>query len=772
MFPEKGERDESAGIVFESEVWLRKVALIEKVIVLQDQLDVGDHNLPTYRYPAGQADERTLFVVGKNLPQDSREVQSLRPLGDGVRYLVRFFPGEVNKPGANELFEIGWKKFKEQTESDASDLEAIILRADLLDGVIPGNQSFVLNGVMGDWPLQFGDNTGSIHFVREVRDSEFEATTTLFLPERFRLEVRTKLGIPAQKQISLLLGDESASSLLEDPLVLRKVQGVSNIYRSDLIAIYRSSQPELAEMISIPATPGQELMAKLIDGSAVQVEPVIAKARIQQGADVSLWEEALKDAAKCYRDRIPNPEGLSEGELAAKRAGDLTNELFLPKIRNAFVNAILPPWAATWLNEDKPKDETTMRLTLTVGDQAAMILLRDTFVELASRQRDELQAIGKHAEGIQGWAKLMEPTVRDKNSPINRIMITSPTGTKVPFEFAFYDIKNLSSTYQKDEQYIREWIPKSRQEAFQNYLTGLQTSIDQANDAKNCELKELLRLTGYGFDAVAQHLLPRLMKLEPVEDRTEWVPDLKARSNVANLYLLGAAFRAQEEVSDLDTSLVGICFAGASIPALFSGSLGFAIAALVADLGDVALIAGDRIPSWIQESRELEFAKGAADILGVERLDAAELNQTALWEKVLEIGGVGIGSLFDSLDVIRAYNALRVANIRKAGQRLFPKIREEKLKGLLDLPIEERLEFLAYLADARKSLASGGSSAFTKEQQEAVDLFNELEEAARNMDQIPQPPKKDLLAKVPVEGGTHNVGITASGRIVRCSIAN
>jgi hypothetical protein len=147
---------------------------------------------------------RTLFVYGFDLPKDKIRITSEDP---AIEYSViatskHLFGSPANLADPQKaLFVKGWNQVMSALDADtatlARDMDSVLVQARLRSGtVLPGIKHFAMNELDGSWRLRFGDDRATITLVREITPKMYDSTTSLILPERFAIEVRTDGDFP------------------------------------------------------------------------------------------------------------------------------------------------------------------------------------------------------------------------------------------------------------------------------------------------------------------------------------------------------------------------------------------------------------------------------------------------------------------------------------------------------------------------------------------------------------------------------------------------
>jgi len=131
--------------------WIRGGVSIKGVLVLEDQLEPSagaNYPFTTDGTPIKQVlTHRTLVIYGTNLPEiaDGADIQSQ---SEFIDYVPVFTTGADRHRKIAEAFEIAGV---EQPENS----DAFIVKAELNEGILPGDKSLSVDGEVGTWPLIF-----------------------------------------------------------------------------------------------------------------------------------------------------------------------------------------------------------------------------------------------------------------------------------------------------------------------------------------------------------------------------------------------------------------------------------------------------------------------------------------------------------------------------------------------------------------------------------------------------------------------------------------
>lgn len=431
---------------------------IARTIVLTPQTAV-DNGLHRFPYPfgkrfevntdgeptgravdaVGDGAERLLFVIGRGLPTNYSEPISVTSDDQSVSYTVLGLERAPQDQGRKEFFAEGRKRLEAgldpATKAVVDKLDAVLLRATLTNGVLPGLKDFKLNGFEGFWDLRFGDDIAEIAFARsfqsetsdpaEVNIERVELTEHVFLPEQVWIEVRTLAAFPVSElRLRVQVGEKKVlwdtsnnPNSAPDPLmpgtesIVAKLVAFEPVGRSievrprpesparlmrQAMAIYRTRPIEFYKVgeTQPPIEPGvfrlavnhrDSITAKLENPLWFRGRPPLGKAvAYNDPSEVGLtWRHALTKAAK-----IAGYEVASWDRLEGKKAAEIGNYVvvngLLPSREGVGVIGVWRELAKS-LHSTNPKfarrNAIKEKVTVTLADHAALLLFKDAFIK-------------------------------------------------------------------------------------------------------------------------------------------------------------------------------------------------------------------------------------------------------------------------------------------------------------------------------------------------------------------------------------------------------
>ncbi len=391
------------GVTSGGEYWTQEPAEIYGVIVLEDQFAVDGKGKA--RMPYGGSLWRHVLVIGKDLPYlGTRALAEVEPAQSWISYkLVATRESKDLDEKLAKLLEDGWNRMlaraDEETAARVKGSEWALFETAASGEVTSCVASFAWGGGRGTWLLQWGDNGARADFVRRLPDGTWERTPWLFLPERVAIEVETDVAMPL-KELTIRLSRRTAADETEE-LKAACVDG--RVYRTPEIDVL--TQEGTAEDAGhAHLDDGEVLAAAVVQGDRPFVGEVVASSKAIVTPEESLgpWYDALATAA-----RIAGAEPKDWKTLPFKTVQEIGSQYGIPLGRR--------------------------KVSITLGEHAALLLLRQAFVEMLAAQAEQLAAVTETRAGRVGFARLMEQQLRfDRESPVYQIEV-NVGGEKVAF---------------------------------------------------------------------------------------------------------------------------------------------------------------------------------------------------------------------------------------------------------------------------------------------------------------------------------------------------
>jgi len=717
------------------ESWRRPQPQIAVSVPLEEQMDTT-----VYEHPDGPGrNYRLLFVVGKELPNPEKENITLTSGDPAITYVVRTMGPEEEETGLERLRlhmnDVAFQAMKRRY--DAKELSSLLIEAKLEKSVLPGMSYFAVNGADGAWVLKFADYTGELSFVRHMADPDddgyelpeeaqkhvihnvvtgesregelvdvepakqitlYEPAWVAYVPEELRLQIVTTRELP-YAAIPMIVAVNGKRALFdgEEWVLAYKDPENAKRYLSDPLAVVDPANRRGAVFsddtlfADVPLKPGQSLSARvdhdhpMFGKSKWQFAETTPTANAKLLAEPSerglsdtplllTWPLAVKEAASCYR-------GIEVNDPMKDAV----------KVVDTYTRYIVNAWATSG---------TTFRrkTNILLGDHAAMLLLRDSFIDIMSNHIREMQkAAAENPLGLYrsflpyGYGGALDSK---RKPPFLNVKVNTPDGRNVTFYEALGPDTYLLSTFKVGVEELRDWQKTVTQSATSAYLDQLQSVLYDASVTKDCAVQPLLELTGKGFEAIAAQTFPNLVYRSPHDGL--WKPDYAARAWVTGQHILAESIKLEAQLASQDTKM--LLAEGAAlfaIPSMLHGSIAFGAAKLgmvapeifvttslssamlaafdIAEFGYVAYTAHSTLGA---HQRELDFAQKSAAVLGYGRFDAAEEETYGLYkEQLIDVMFATFGLMAGADDIAKTVRLVKqpaaiVEGASKAAMRM------------------------------------------------------------------------------------------------------
>ena len=778
--PGTGEVKESAPSV----VKLTRAPIIRQVIVVDDQTAVDRTGRPLSPYPvsagARSVATRRLLVIGHHLPDNSAQASGsetrIESRDKAIAYKVLYGPGGGSGNTYQPVIEKGWHKaFGElplperygfprglatpapavppspigEFNQTGDNPDLILLEATLSSGVLPGPKVFRLSGIDTIWTLAFGDVHGRLQFVRSVSESETEVTNKLFAPEDVFVEIKScaraedcRTGVELPIDELRVEVQRNQRSIGPNRLILTaKRQADRRTYRTPAIQLIPpTGRPSNLSGEAVVVGPNDELQVRLVDPTQFRVLPEIARAIVEDRPTdrLSLWKQALVRAAVCQQETLT---GSALDRVANEKVEEISNVIITERIANLFSGR-----------------STNRTVDVRRFEHAAMLLLADEFIDMM-RERTREMPVELDDRRVR---QVIEAIRQDPDFPLGQIEVYEPErgAVRPPIEVApDWSITFNSGLPQRVElnealspSFLarhfptpgqgEQWARAVTKGAWQRYRELFAGALRRAIDARDCNVRDLVLLTGSGFEPVVARLLARLVRFESIPGESgRWVADPVARAAVRGIRKMSEAIRAQRDYSSLDSQVVAASLFFVTLPALFTGSAIAAVIAVVADVSATALSVQQDVRDYLASRDEYDFTRGASSVVGPERLTEAELRRIPFWSVVLSGAGAALLPLSVVSTAIQAGRAVSQARSAALLRRL-----EDfggNVAGFKKLSVSEQTDVLSILGQAKQRQA--GDLRLDFAQQRAVAAADKLEDDLRRVMAAPAGP-----APVPV----------------------
>jgi hypothetical protein len=675
--------------------WARPKPTIDGVIVLENQLTRADRTpnsreTITYEYPFspdGVRTEgyewRTLFVYGKDLPESAAATTLSSP-----HPAIEYIPFVGSSGTADELLERGWQKARSTNGSARHSDSALLVRARLKKGVLPGTKRIGVNDADHHWPLLFADGRALLRFVKPGGDAATNSTNAFYISEAGFVELDFETKIPLTG-VAIRLYKESVrtgSSQVERTRVgLLLAVPVANqdgtIFRTQPLHFVDRTKPtrrppddDNASVIDVRE--GDTLVARLYDPAEAVVLPRVTRVRIlgtpddddpavssaalgswgpltagvtgtrisPRGGGASdtqlepaldgrspVWEKALRRVAACTPGKFVTDKQLRDGSFAMNPSGKID------------------PLILTSLKDNS--------ISISNGTHAALILIRDQFVEMGQKR------LKAQLERVNTPAKLRDYILGARQSKVilsdpfwQHEVEIDPIG-KVKMLVLLAALENslrLSDKLNLSLQDTKDFALRTLEREVQSYTQQVQSALKRAADAKDCNVAELLVVAGQKADVVVAQITPKLVKMNIAENprREFWAPDTVAQAYLRGAKVAGAAVRGLKALQRVDDAykMAAVFLTGAGGAALVTNLGGSAIAAgtvmMSADAVDLGVFGTSAVMDYLQGEDGYQYALGASSIMGNELIADAQAARQDPWLTALSVALPGVTSAF------------------------------------------------------------------------------------------------------------------------------
>jgi len=709
-----------AGIVEHYGMFGGFVPAVEDVVVIDGGEPSVADGAPGYPYPYGPrsrgSQSRYLLLVGFNLPRSGQDVTLTDT--NTINYNFLAYPDTTNA-FYREWFDKGWSRYYEtddvaaaRARAEEAGLDSLLVRADLLEGVMPGNHTVELGDSQAHWGLEFGDISAHISFVRQLPDGGLLDLRSAYFPEVIRLAVETNMRLPLEAiQLRVNAADLGGGNAGETALVATRADDPSGtLYLTEPISLYAAgTSPALP--VGLPLAVRQRadepglLRARLDDSFMystfrVPVDPLVATVAVRRapvdGEYNWSWRGALVRAAICH-DGLA---GRSFAELEAAESEEI--------------------WNVVWI-------DAVASQSVRFGHHAAAILLRDTFVHDMQRQRLQLEWVRGNDQALRGLLRHMKSLAFEDRVALNRMPVTDFDGGETEYRWVIAnDVSWLAEYFATDEAAIEAWQLRETRAAIDRMIEAGDEAVEMARDAGDCEIDDLVRLTGFGFDSINETLKAELVVLPDAAEGGGspgpliWRPDVGAIDWVDRLAPLATAVREQQRQAEVFRNL-SLSVAGmATLPLALAESTGVALVAFALDAANLGLTTIYEVSAYLASESELEFALGAAVLIGTERHDDAVRNAKGWASTAFGIGTAAFGAAGSGLDVLSRSGVLRrIARGRHVARNL------ETAAAIDDLAAVDARDLAAFAVSARARTEANAAETLTAIEQKAVTLVSD-----------------------------------------------
>ncbi len=629
------------------------------VATIGDRADII-YGIPSHKYPFGGVlpgpDSRTLFITGWKLPQQAGDELNLLSSDPAIEYFYMGGPESTNQL-IRELYEMGWQSFRDshgyKSQKDVPEnLQGYLLRASLREGITPGLKRFSLNDTKAEWKLRFSDLSANLRFVRQK--GSLDKLTSAYVPEVLYIEVIPNLDLPLDEiPITLLEHVEDQAEPKRHELIAKSYFTEDQIRRKRFItnAIVLADKPnqlpaglapgahvlkvgfagdvaDISLSANIDETFREEFFGLQVNQDVPDLRLLRTPARerlvtgfVTQANDHQAgwsFKEALMVAAKCKKMPVHNWEELSSAEA------------------DRIINYVLLTFFV-----DKKREKN-----MKIGHHAAMLLMRNMFVDLLSLQSGNFDEILKDDAALLGLLKYMGDFYADMDFPINRIKVKDPVGTEIDYglSVAYQNENFLAKEYGLKVEAIHKWRVQATREAVSKMKDETDKLIKNAKAIEDCKPRKLMKLTGNGFDVVIDRLSAKMMSLETAEGASpnqivqQWQPDSNSNFWIHDVKPFADAVKEQRREANIDNSLILAATTFATLPMAVVDNAAISLVVFAIDVMDASATAYIEISQYLASEKELTFSRKASVVLGMGRLEEAEVNAKGFVGVLAQVG--------------------------------------------------------------------------------------------------------------------------------------
>ena len=669
---------------------------------------------------------RLLMIYGEQLLGASARTPTIESGNPKVAYeVLKVGPKDWNDRYNSDwgnTWERCWEsvtgRMKPQDKESILGLDKVLVMATVDEGVIAGLKEFKINGIAGEWYLRKGNVSANVRFLRqavtgsspEMQGAESYPLDYIFAQDRVILEVVLSHDVDLG-EIPVVLGINGAPLDQEFPAIW--VPGRPGVYRTEPIRFMSTASGQKAKL------------AGVTDLRIEQNATIIAL--VPRTAPVNMLSPAVSQFTIS-----PNNIG-QHWKSAVRQAAVIAKKL---EIFDRDPKAVLNETAGQVPFRHIPLSN---KVDVTVGDLAAMILLRQTFIASMEGIVAELQKIDRDIGDdpflLRMFYLSMRPHIADPNSPFRQIMINPPVDT------TWSGLLDISFAKAYDEAFLRRsypgvtdrrgWILKATRQALDRYLEAAEFALEEAKNTDPAELEDLLDLVSLGFDKVAQRALPNVVKLTGTQSTgLRWEPDMVARAFVAGVHGRGLQYRANQDLADAE---INIAIAAASVAMFVPVGIPLQAVAVVASAGMVAETFLHMIPEAVRRNDAAKFALGSVAILGVDRLNYAE--SKVIPEGMLVIAGLGslVGLGGDFLILAQTVKLHRAA---VAVAHALPDVERSGLYAFMRLNTKEQAALAVVMHDARLASVTRPGR-MTAAETRALKVYRQIRDEMAGLQRVP-----------------------------------
>jgi hypothetical protein len=599
-----------------------------------------------------------LFVYGHGIPLEAGDAVDLQSDDPAIEYRVVQRHGQRRSSYARdygEIWRMGWQRAAERRAFDDAEwhgsMGAILVQAHVKGPVLPGVKAFRLNGMQAEWALPRGNVQADVRLHRLLPTGEREVAPSFFIGESVVVEVEIEHAVDlAEIPVAVMRNTTPLVFNGQPYLVALPIAPGSKIYRSQPFETFWANEPPdpLPGKVYQYFNPKDKLSA-VVRYTAGFANTATFEAAVYGGPGEagSNWRRALVEAAR--RAKV---------EFDGDWSKLVTDEA--KRFWHASYFDVLFDSSSVWrlvVGDPAGTAGPTVRIAkVTVGDYAAMILLRETFVEML---REYVRVWEELPTRMDGSA--LVSYVRDElpaDHPLARVRVR-PTGPGPQESFPLRRLlaPDTIAIYFPEKARRDRHIGDTVRRAVQVFLAPVQSALQKVETMDVGNLEEMVKLTGHGFAKVEGRLVPRLMTNTDLSGRalSGWQPDDMARSHVRQVGYLAQQIRANAREADIDKDTVLLAANLLPIAAkarIASKMIQAAVTAtfLAIDVADLVLT---DLPDYFAQQEEVRFVRAAAVALDGERVRLAEGDGGLSTLKKISLAISALALPFDLYDIVK-----------------------------------------------------------------------------------------------------------------------
>lgn len=631
---------------------------------------------------------------------------------------------ELNDLEIDERFGKVWQAFRSNLhwarnpnalEAHLAGADALIVMAKVRLGSPAGVHTLKINGAPCDWvqssPTAFGD----VDIVREYRTREYDPLATVYLHDTFRVRITTTMKIEADELPFFMqaqgAGDPPRTRRIEigevKEWVAKRIPGTHDQYLSKPFFINPANAGNRNPDPSVPViklSDGEVLLAQTPRvGLVLPRMPAVVGVTSSPARVDSLWAEAIFKAVKASGKE---PEGNINAQSREKLAELLQSGFF--------------PGASEF------------KTRVDVGDVAAMILMRDVFISDLTRVRQKLDSIRTASKDDKAAADalmvFLGEAAKGPESAVGRIDVPPHPDWPlypgaVPFNF-IYDDEFMGREFGERTALRHRWRRFALRYALDRYIEIVDDTLERAKATRDNDAAGLILLTGTHFETIGRRLRPNLLRLR--EDRAKghlwWEQDPLAQAYMGSIPELFAMWHANADVLKKEHEVILV----ASTLIFFAPEyVVFRIASTITAYALLAESLAHDIPAYFTERAEVQFAQGAAMILGEGRLTEADINQRPAAGVLLNLFGSVTGV---PAEMARLVQGRQVGKLSAHARAVLETAEEGGLPAVLTMSKTDQAALLGTITEAEK-LSDAGKT-LTLDQEFTVGIARQLQEEA------------------------------------------